>query len=205
LNIRFVTVDGSPVPGFAPVRAIRPEELRNQPVFAAPALMQLRAEDAPSSGVTIQPAGEGRRVARSLPWARYAVTVSGVPRSHYIKEFRYNHLPVPDGRITLVPGGELEIVLSDRPASISGSVKGAADVAVILRRWPDTHPLLEGNEPFSYIAPLEPGGMFEFRGLAPGEYRIRVGTLPLLESNPPEGEKIVLREGESKTVELKVP
>jgi hypothetical protein len=112
---------------------------------------------------------------------------------------------LPDGILTLVPGGLLEIVLSNRPASISGTVKGASDSVVILHRWPDSRPGLEGNEPYSYLAPLEPGGVFEFHGLAPGEYRIRAATPPLFEDPPGQGEKIVLAVGENKTVELKLP
>ncbi len=48
LTIRFITVDGTPLPGFVPVRTIRPEDLRTQPPPSAPSLIQLRPEDAPN-------------------------------------------------------------------------------------------------------------------------------------------------------------
>jgi hypothetical protein len=206
LTVRVVAAEGT-LPEFPPVRVFRPEDGPNQPRGAPPTRLVLRPQDAPNTGDSIGTSfdAEGTMIVRNLAWSRYLISVPGVPPSHYLKELRYNRQPIPDGVITLVPGGLLEIVLSNRPASISGTVKAAPNAVVLLRRWPDTHPLLEGNEPFSYLIPLEPGGVFEFRGLAPGEYRIRAAIPPLFEERSGEGEKIVLEVGENKTVELKLP
>ncbi len=148
--------------------------------------------------------GSGRTAGADLPWERYTISVVRVPRTHYVKEMRYNHEPVTDGAITLADGAELEIVLEDRPASISGTVKGAANVAVQLRSWPLVRAaMVEGAEPYSYMVPVNPDRTFQIPGLAPGEYRIRAVDLPFFGVASDEGEKIVLAEGEQKTVELR--
>ena len=209
LTIRFMTADGGPLPRFPPVRAFRPEDLAIQQPSAPPTLVRLRVEDAPTIGdFGGAPDAEGRLVVPSLPWAHYSVSVPGVPSSHSIKEMRYNRQPFTDGLITLVPGGLLEIVLSDRPASIAGIVKDGSlpsHGVVILNRWPPVRPgNYEGNEPFSYIVQAVDDGTFQISGLAPGDYRIRAVTTTLTETSPEDGDKVTLATRDHKTIELKL-
>lgn len=183
---RFLTLDAKPLPRVG--------------------TLTLRPEEAPSGvGISTISSGDGSIInAPNLPWARYTISVLRLPRTHYIKELRYNHQPVTDGAITLAPGAELEILLDDRPASISGTVPSGPNVAVQLRRWPPVRPAMpEGSEPYSYLVPANPDGTFELPGLAPGEYRIRTVNLPLFEFAPADGEKITLEVGEHKVVQLK--
>jgi hypothetical protein len=188
VTIRFLTSNGTPLP---PLRV--PLAFRSVDGAVGIGVGMLLADTAET--VTV----------RNVPWARYSVSIADVPKTHAVREVRYNYQPAHDGEFTLVPGALLEIILDNRPSSISGTVKGGTNAAVVLHRWPSSRPGLEGNEPFSYLAQVRPDGTFQISGLAPGEYRLRAATLPLLDDAPTEGEKIVLGEGESKTVELKLP
>jgi hypothetical protein len=180
---RFTAADGIPLPNFKATR------------------VQLLADSAPANtvGGPWIPAADGTLAARTLPWSRYTISISGIPPSHYVKEVRYGHLPITDGTLTLAPGAPLEIVLDDHPAAIRGTVKGAtARSVVLLDRRTQTPP---GNfqiiEPYTYSASAKPAGTFEFLGLAPGEYRIR------LLGDSSEWQRITLDAGDRKTIELK--
>ena len=69
------------------------------------------------------------------------------------------------------------------------------------------------NAPFSYLSPLEEGGAVTFGSLAPGEYRIaaipRGLFLPTsagsraLDALVAAGERITVRRGESKSIQLR--
>jgi|SRR5579862_1559443 len=159
------------------------------------------------------PDEDGKFVAGRLPWSRYLVGLMGLRPSHYVKEIRYNGIPVPDGSVTLSPGAALEFVLDDHPASLSGTVMDgdnpAVDAMVILRKWPLKTAALDERSLVSYAARSGDEGRFQFSGLAPGEYEI--DTLPAdpylspeLSHPMPSGERIRLERDDRKTVQLKL-
>lgn len=116
------------------------------------------------------PDSTGRFVFKNLDGARRTVSVGGLSSKYYVKEIRYGGVTVPDGNFTPAPGGILEIVIDDKPATLKGTAAGAA--VVIAVKWP-----IEAGQDASF--PLfsagvsgERQGRFQIDGLAPGEYRV---------------------------------
>jgi len=92
----------------------------------------------------------------------------------YVKEVRYNGLPAP-GSIFAVDGsaGQLEVVLDDKPASISGVVEDDGNAVsrpyVVLTSWP-----ISSDGMLSSLKNVtgDANGKFRFGGLPPGDYRV---------------------------------
>jgi hypothetical protein len=169
--VRGVTIDGRVVPVEG---------------ASKPALDKMRISTVPLAGAryadeafaTLDDQGKFRFVNARSP--EYKLRISGVPRSHYIKEVRYNGIAVrgnpQERRMLLDPsamGHSLEIVVDDKPASLIGSVtdrdRAVREPHVVLIPWPLSSP--EALWPV-LEATGDEDGKFQFRGLAPGEYRI---------------------------------
>jgi hypothetical protein len=139
-----------------------------------------------------------------------------LPATHYIKEVRYGGVPIPDGRITLAPGAELEFLIDEQPASVSGTVtlndKPTPIGVVFLVKLPVTGPgMPQMNAPYSFRVPVR-DGQFQIGSLPPGDYRIGSIAIDLLRSPneadfrqrvATQGERITLQRGEQKTIQLK--
>ncbi|MEO5924783.1 MAG: carboxypeptidase-like regulatory domain-containing protein [Bryobacteraceae bacterium] len=174
--------------------------------------------DPPTSGqlnniARIDP--NGSFIARSIPFRTHRVGMD-VPATHYIKEVRYGGVPIPDGRITLAAGAELEFLIDEQPASVSGTValndKPVAIGAVFLVKQSVTGPgMAQMNAPYSFRAPVQ-NGQFQIGSLPPGDYRIGSIAIDLLRSPneadfrqrvASQGERITLQRGEQKIIQLK--
>jgi hypothetical protein len=110
---------------------------------------------------------------------RCQVEVSGTGAGHYIKEIRYNGIPVRDNLLPLdksAPAQEITVVIDDKPAAIAGAVtdgeKPVGKAYVIAAKWP----LAEMPEGWRFQptagTTADDQGNFQLAGLAPGEYRI---------------------------------
>jgi hypothetical protein len=105
---------------------------------------------------------------QQLPWQRHQINVLGLPPNYYVKEFRYNGVPAEQGILNTTPGAQLEIVIDNKAASVSGTVTPVAEGSVMLVKWPLPSPQMIGAlRPTSQIR----DGRFQFAGLAPGDYR----------------------------------
>lgn len=102
--------------------------------------------------------------------------VSGVPKSHYVKEIRYNGRRLADDILAVDGQAEaqsLELILDDKPAAVVGTVtdndKPVRRSYAVLVRWPPkTRDMF-----FSVSGTLgDESGRFQFTGLAPGDYRL---------------------------------
>lgn len=173
--------------------------------------------DPPASGqLSIAPIeANGNFIARSIPFRTHRVSME-LPPTHYIKEVRYGGIPVPEGRITLAAGAELEFLTDEQPASVAGTVtlndKPTATAAVFLVKQPVTGlGILQMYAPYSFRVPVR-NGQFQIGSLPPGEYRIGSIAIDLL--RPPneadfrqrvatQGERITLQRGEQKIIQLK--
>ena len=119
---------------------------------------------------------EGKFVVKNLPWLPHDFSVMGLNGKYYIKEIRYNGVVMTDGLVRLTQGApaqNLEIVLDDKVATITGSVRDADKAAnspfMVVVKWPYT----EGDLPVSGERLLgDKDGRFRISGLAPGEYRV---------------------------------
>jgi hypothetical protein len=107
----------------------------------------------------------------------------GLPAKYYVKEIRYNGRVAEEGFINATADAQMEIVIDDKAAGVTGSVVSGdtlvEDGLVAAMRWP-----LPAAEDFNDTQ-FESGvvrirqGKFQFMGLAPGDYRI--AAVPLSE------------------------
>ena len=127
------------------------------------------------SDVPPQTDADGRVHFASRPVRDYDVWVSGVPKSFYVEELRYNSSPLA-GKLLLLNGEamahNLEIVLDDKPASLSGTVGdsehrvGKAYIMLV------KCPLSDAAYQAAARAAADDDGKFQIAGLAPGTYRV---------------------------------
>ena len=200
LSGRFVIPDG-----------VSPVSLATTSVLFRPETLDL-AEAMPTNAAS-KANPDGTFLAERLPWLRYRINVIGLRSSHYIKEIRYNHTPVNDGIISLSPGGTLEIILDDHPATLSGTIldgdKPAPTAVVLLQRRGSTGTVTQLAPPDMYAGMYagnaDANGHFQFI-VAPGEYDIQASDSrnPRLRGQRPSGQSVKLDPGEQKTIEVKL-
>ncbi|MCL5745410.1 MAG: carboxypeptidase-like regulatory domain-containing protein, partial [Acidobacteria bacterium] len=106
----------------------------------------------------------------------FQLLISGIPRTHCVKEVRYNGHRLVGDVFSMDPSAQahsLVMILDDKPATVMGSVmdrdKPVRQPHVVLVRWPPS-----GLDLFSSVLTTAGSekGQFQFPGLAPGEYRI---------------------------------
>jgi hypothetical protein len=161
----------------------------------------------------------GRFLIAGLPGGRSRLSVSGMSRKFYVKEIRYNGLAVADDVITLIAGApaELEIVIDDKAATISGSVaerdKVTDRIMVVAMKWPVPADAtsLSALLNLSNSVSTDDQGRFQIGGLAPGEYRVLALTGDTLIRNGDRlsqlagrGEKVTVERESSQNVSLKI-
>jgi hypothetical protein len=155
----------------------------------------------------------------SLPGDPSHVSARDMGAQFYVKEVRYNGLPVSDGVFTPVPGpANLEIVIDDKAATITGSVaergKVAGPIMIVAVKWP----LAPDSSSVSMLlrksinTPADEQGQFQINGLEPGEYRVFGVTETTAMRLKPDiliglldrAEKVTLERGGSQTLSLKI-
>jgi hypothetical protein len=121
------------------------------------------------------PDAEGRIRLADVPVRDYEVAVFQVPKGFYLKELRYNGSSLPGKVVPLNAGAmthNLEIVLDDKPAALSGVVGDsdhpAANAHVRLVKCPLSDAAYRDR--IETIANSE--GRFQIGSLAPGTYRV---------------------------------
>ncbi len=156
---------------------------------------------------------EGKFTVRNLWGVPHDLSVQGLGGRYYVKEIRDNGVVMTDGMVTPVPGAQaqnLEIVLDDRPATITGSVrdgdKPVRKPFVLVVRLPFTvgDPLMNSERPAG-----DDQGRFQISGLAPGEYRVIALTRNIVNTQVSNqllmrAEKVMLERGGSQSVSLKI-
>lgn len=136
--------------------------------FTQPIFVNLQ----PSNGVGVDsnaPVKDGAFTLRSVAPTTYRVMIQNLANGYYVQAIRFAGRDLVHRELDLSAGGggALEIVLSDKPASISGTVRNsdgepAADTTVNV--WAK-------DDPEIHTARTNASGAFAIRNLAPGEYR----------------------------------
>lgn len=164
------------------------------------------------ASMVASPNSEGKFVLKNLPWIPHDVTVQGLYGKYYVKEIRYDGAVMADGLVRLTQGTSaqnLEIVLDDQPATITGTVrdgdKPVSKPFVLVVKWPfmEGDPLLNSE----HLAG-DDQGRFQVSGLAPGEYRVIALTRNIVNTQISDqllgrAEKVTLERGSVKGISLK--
>jgi hypothetical protein len=182
-----------------------------------PALDKIRITLNPAEGSAIgakasPPDDKGAFLVKNVMGPSHRVRVDGLGDKYYVKEIRLDGHTAHDGLVRLYQGSQLEVVLDDQPAAITGSVtegdKPFSQPLVFAAKWPSlettAHPVTGDND-----------GKFQIAGLEPGEYRIvavQSAALPdgqqisarMLTKLWSSAEKVTLDRGGSQSVALKL-
>ncbi|MEO5925157.1 MAG: carboxypeptidase-like regulatory domain-containing protein [Bryobacteraceae bacterium] len=170
--------------------------------------IELRPEDAPVVGTSysFQSQSEGRFSLDNVPWQHHSFSISGVPKTHYIKAIRYAGQPVLGSSLSISPGGHLEIVLDDHPATIQGTIKGYVATSEPAGRFTFVtfarEPFTSKDPRFFFAVSPRGDGSFEAFGLAPGDYRVKVGSITILSDTSSTGVLVHVAAGDTRTVEV---
>ena len=102
-----------------------------------------------------------------MPPIRYAVTVTGVPDTCYVKSIQYGGADVSADGVEMTGGGTLDVVISATAAQMdlvveTGNSKVAAGAQVLVMKdgAPET------------VRTADENGMLSIKGLKPGSYRV---------------------------------
>ena len=157
------------------------------------------------------------RFTETLEPRQWSLAVTGVPRNAFIKSARLGETDVLESGLNLTagpPAGELEIVLSAAGAQVEGTVldkseRPARGATVVLA--PEARLRVHGR--LFHETTTDKDGHFAIRGIAPGEYKILAWDdlegeayrdPDFMRGYEGRGEKIVVRENETKQARLKL-
>jgi protocatechuate 3,4-dioxygenase beta subunit len=135
-------------------------------------LSLIQTENGPGGGSTTQVNEDGTFRFDNLSLGKYALNAVSL-RGTYLKSARFGGQDVLHATIdtTSGAGGTLELVLSSKVATITGSVqseKGEAVGGTMVTLWPKTPDVTEGVQ----FVTTDQNGAFKFQGLAPGDYYV---------------------------------
>ena len=158
-------------------------------------------------------AGEdGKMVLHQLVAGHYDIGVGGLPENHYVKSVRAGETEVMADGARILPGMQLDVLVSPNGGKISGGVvneKGdpvASATAILLA--PNALPMRRFK-----AAAVDQQGRFNFSGIAPGDYYLAAvedtegGAYwepEFLTRNGKSIEKISIRESATETKSLKL-
>jgi protocatechuate 3,4-dioxygenase beta subunit len=134
----------------------------------------VQTEDGPGGGSTAQVNEDGTFRFNAVGTTKYALSVP-TPQGTYLKSARFGGQDVLHALIdtTSGTGGTLELMLSSKVATVTGSVqneKGEAPVGVMVTLWPKTSDASPTGGARSLFT--DQNGAFKFQNLAPGDYYV---------------------------------
>jgi len=174
-----------------------------------------QTENGPGTSSTAQVKEDGTFRFSGVGLSKYAVNLASLPAGTYLKSARFGgqdvlHAPIDT---TSGTGGTLELVLSSKAATFTGSVqndKGEASAGVMVTLWPkipDASPTGGARSSFT-----DQSGTFKFQSLAPGDYYVAawegldpglVQSADFLNHFTSEASTITLAEGGQESRDLK--
>lgn len=155
---------------------------------------------------------DGKVTFRQTVAGQYDVTVGGLPENHYVKSVRAGEVDTLAEGVHVLPGMQVDVVVSPNGGKISGGVvneKGeVVSSASVILLAPGAPPMRRFR-----IASVDQQGQFQLSGIAPGAYFLAAvedtesGAFwepEFLVKNDKLIEKISIREGASETKSLKL-
>ena len=155
---------------------------------------------------SVRPDRDGTFELTNIGPDQYRLGISGLPKEMYLKSMRVGGQEVSPSLLDLTGGdpGEIQIVLSPKPASIRATVRDekgepVPDISVVLWSKGD-------RPPDSRIS--DENGMFEIGSLPPDDYYLAVqeqgdlGQPDLRPSSEALAHPLALHEGSHETVDL---
>ena len=138
-------------------------------------LILSQTENGPGTSSTAQVKEDGTFRFSGVGLSTYAVNLASLPPGTYLKSARFGgqdvlHTPIDT---TSGAGGTLELVLSSKAATFTGSVqndKGEASVGVMVTLWPKTPDASPTGG--VRVAYTDQSGALKLQSLAPGDYYI---------------------------------
>jgi hypothetical protein len=122
------------------------------------------------------PGADGKFRIADVRLVGHRVRISGLGTANYVKEIRYNGIPLGGESVMLdqaALGHTLTIVVDDKPGTLTGTVvsgdKPISRPFIIVRKWPLADDILISELTGSRG---DDAGKFQVGGLAPGEYRV---------------------------------
>jgi protocatechuate 3,4-dioxygenase beta subunit len=139
------------------------------------ALFLIATDNVPSSARPAEVKEDGTFQFNAVGTGKYMLNVISLPPGTYLKSARFAGQDVTNALLdtTSGAGGTLDILLSSKAASVSGSVqneKGEPLAGVMVTLWPKIPDAsLTGGARLSFT---DQNGGFQFKGLAPGDYEV---------------------------------
>ncbi len=174
--------------------------------------VELQPAESGAAPVSVSPPdAKGVFGAKGVSNLAYRVVCYGLSDQFYVKEVRVDGQAAPDSIVHLYSGSQLELVLDNHPATLTGSVTDRGEAfsqpLIYLVKWPSqvqvkARPVTGDNS-----------GQFQIGGLEPGEYRVlavpstplpdgeQIG-LPMLSRLWSTAESVVIERGDTKTTAL---
>jgi protocatechuate 3,4-dioxygenase beta subunit len=105
---------------------------------------------------------------KSVPAVRYAVSVTGLPDTCYVKSIQYGGRDVTEEGIEMTSGATLDVVVSAAAAQVDAVVMDKDGKAA----WNATVALSAKDGTNIQVRTADENGILSLRGLKPGEYRL---------------------------------
>jgi Carboxypeptidase regulatory-like domain len=202
-----VTVDGA----FVPAEGAKPPDFAKLKI----SLNSVDHVGFPDEPMNVPADAEGKVRLEYVRPLGHRVFLSGLGPGSYVKEMRYNGIPLSGDIVPLdiaASAHSLIIVIDDKPGTILGAVtsgdKPVPHAFVIARKWPPN-----GAQNMSDWARSrgDDTGNFQMTGLAPGEYRIIAlrsvmpdMTFAMLEQALAAGKKVEIGPGGLQNMKLEL-
>ncbi|MEO8097830.1 MAG: carboxypeptidase regulatory-like domain-containing protein [Acidobacteriota bacterium] len=176
------------------------------------------ADPLPANQASVNPDANGLFAYPRVPWKTQSLSVEPRDPSTYVKEIRYNGLPLRSQSLDAIAGSTLEILLDSQAASLAvtlkqGEAPTTGSVALVATSVTEPPRPLAPYPPFIFVASARADGKITFRNLSPGEYR--VVPLPpqidedftdatVIAAHLARANKIILARGEQKSIEVQL-
>lgn len=183
-----------------------------------PIQVVIRSSQGLPSTKTFAPVQDGLFTFDSVPWKSQWASVMTLNPNVYVKEMRYNGLPLRTPDIEASNGSTIDIVVDEGAASLNvllkeGDTPAGGFVVLANASLSDLPPVRPPFEPFLFISEIREGPI-TLKNIPPGEYRLIAAPLAQLDqmlddqtalsARFSQATKVTLTRGEQKSIEIQL-